>query len=117
MFRRLPWNGNHIISRDDINISLYQRLTSKGHIDIELIKSLSRSECIGINDVIMHPEIPWDYKYLSMNPNITWKIINNYPNLPWDFNNISLNEMTCPMECKYYRSIYDEIIREINYIN
>lgn len=35
---------------------------------------------------------PWDYEYISRNPNINMKFINNFPN-KYDWKNISKNIM------------------------
>ena len=51
-----------------------------------------------------------------MNPNITWGIINTHPNLPWNFKDIVRNTMSCPIECKRYRNLYDEIVKELKYL-
>ena len=34
---------------------------------------------------------PWDWDYLSENPNITWEIIQANPDKPWDWGFISGN--------------------------
>ena len=38
-----------------------------------------------------NPNKPWDYVYLSYNPNITWKIVQANPDLPWDYSLLSKN--------------------------
>ena len=92
------------------------------HLDVtniyklKLIQNLSSSISITMTDVIENPEIPWDYQYMSMNPNITWNIISKYPEISWDINYIGYNTMSCPVYRKKYRILYDTIIREINYI-
>ena len=83
---------------------------------VGLILALSKSEVITITDVIENPSLPWDYKFLSMNPNITWKIIISYPEIPWDYEYIARNQMSCPAYCKQFKLIYDIIIKEIKYI-
>ena len=107
----LPWKYNDI---NDPSIDLYLKLILLGYT-YRNTKKLSSSKYIDINDVISNPDIPWDYDYLSMNPNITWEIITSYPDLPWNLKYIAQNTMSCPVECKYYRSLYDEIIHELNY--
>ena len=111
----LPWNYNFIEFRDDLTVDLYLKICSKVLISKKLLHVLSQSKYITITDVINHPEIPWDYRFLSKNSNITWKIIDIHPELPWDFKSIAYNDMSCPVECKRWKSIYDEIIHELNY--
>ena len=40
---------------------------------------------ITMADVINHPNIPWNYRYVSVNPNLTMEMINEYPNKEWDW--------------------------------
>ena len=109
----LPWYYANVSSRVDMTIPMYLYLSSHGY---SCIDKLSSSKCITMTDVIENPSLPWKYDHLSLNPNITWQIINNHPDLPWDYECIASNTMISPMECKYYQSIYDIIIKEINYL-
>jgi hypothetical protein len=43
--------------------------------------------------VLDHPEKQWDWYGLSMNPNITWEIIEANPEKKWDWQSISWNSM------------------------
>ena len=38
-----------------------------------------------------YPDKPWNWGYISGNPNITMEYIENYPNKPWDWYCISQN--------------------------
>ena len=38
-----------------------------------------------------NPDKPWNYYYLSRNSNITWKIVQDNPNEPWNYDALSLN--------------------------
>ena len=38
-----------------------------------------------------HPEKPWNWSWISHNPNITMEIIEKHPEKPWDWNGISRN--------------------------
>ncbi len=42
-----------------------------------------------------HPDRPWDYRGLSRNPNITWKIVRDNPDKPWDYGMLSRNIFEC----------------------
>ena len=45
---------------------------------------------------------PWDWKWISINPNLTMEIINKYSDKPWDWENISNHEnITMEMIEKY----------------
>jgi hypothetical protein len=41
-----------------------------------------------------NPDKPWDYGYLSQNPNITWDIVKANPEEPWNYKWLSCNRMT-----------------------
>ena len=47
---------------------------------------------------------PWDWDWISSNPNITMEIIEKYPDKPWNWNFIS-------SESKYYYGNYRKISR------
>ena len=51
-----------------------------------------------------------------MNQNITWVEINRHPEIPWDFGSIAYNTMSSPADIKRWKSVYDEILKEIKYI-
>jgi hypothetical protein len=38
-----------------------------------------------------NPDKPWDWEYISCNPNLTMEMIEKNPDKPWDWNDISLN--------------------------
>ena len=38
-----------------------------------------------------YPEKPWDWEYISLNPNITMEFIEKHPEKPWDWDRISRN--------------------------
>ena len=38
-----------------------------------------------------NPGLPWSYEYLSMNPNITLEIVQSNPGLPWSYEYLSMN--------------------------
>ncbi len=38
-----------------------------------------------------YPDKPWDWDWISNNPNITMDMINQYPDKPWDWGGISRN--------------------------
>ena len=38
-----------------------------------------------------HPEKPWNWYSISMNPNITMEMIEQHPEKPWDWYGISCN--------------------------
>jgi hypothetical protein len=54
--------------------------------------SLSMNPNITWEIVQANPEIPWSYGYLSVNPNITWEIVKNNSQVPWIYSDLSRNK-------------------------
>jgi len=46
---------------------------------------------IKMQDVLEHPELPWNYAVLSENPAITMQDVEENPDKPWNFENLSKN--------------------------
>lgn len=44
------------------------------------------------DDVIQYPDIPWDWKALSKNPNITFDNVIQHLDIPWNWKWLSLNQ-------------------------
>jgi hypothetical protein len=42
-----------------------------------------------MNIINANRDKPWNWKYLSYNPNITWDIVNAHPDKPWDWYGLS----------------------------
>ena len=42
--------------------------------------------------LILFPNKEWNYKLLSINPNITWEFVKNNPDKPWDYYWLSANK-------------------------
>ena len=38
-----------------------------------------------------YPDKPWDWGWLSENPNITPEFVEKYPNKPWNWTELSLS--------------------------
>ena len=38
-----------------------------------------------------NPHIPWDYAGISMNENVTWEIVQSNPDKPWNYDHLSRN--------------------------
>jgi hypothetical protein len=52
---------------------------------------LSRNPNITIDMVLSHPDLPWNWESLSSNPNITMDMVLSHPDLPWDWGWLSRN--------------------------
>jgi len=47
---------------------------------------------------LKYPNLNWDYKFLSENPNITLEDVLGHPNLDWDYKLLSKNpNITLPV--------------------
>ena len=44
---------------------------------------------------------PWDWRYISKNPNITMEIIEKYPDKPWNWNGGMNSNITTEIIEKY----------------
>lgn len=44
------------------------------------------------NTIRDNPDKPWDWNYLSENPNITWEIVRDNPDKPWNYTDLSKNK-------------------------
>ena len=38
-----------------------------------------------------NPDKPWNWEYVSLNPNLTLKMLNNHTDKPWDWRNMTYN--------------------------
>ena len=52
---------------------------------------ISGNPNITLEMIDKYPDKPWDWQAISRNPNITIEIIEKYPNKPWDWYGISCN--------------------------
>lgn len=51
------------------------------------------SKYLNMNDIFAHlSEYPWDYDSFNYNLTLTWKIVYDNPNIPWDFKKMSVNK-------------------------
>ena len=49
--------------------------------------------------ILDNSDKPWNYYWLSLNPNITWDIVKNNLDNPWNYNYLSCNKMDKVKEC------------------
>ena len=54
-------------------------------------EGISMNKNITMKIVLDNPDKPWNWDWISMNENITWEIILTYPDKPWDWYGISNN--------------------------
>ena len=52
---------------------------------------LSANPNITMEIVAANPDAPWDWSWLSENPNITWEIVAANPDAQWDWSELSAN--------------------------
>jgi hypothetical protein len=105
------WINNEKLSASS---PLASRETKSSEV-YKLSKYLSRNKGITMKDIKSNPQIKWNYKLLSINPNITWEFIKEtiesktYNKLPknnrWNINSL----------CSHNRSITLDIIRKNKY--
>ena len=72
---------------------------------------LSMNPNITMKDVLAHPEMPWDWKWLSENPNITMNDVLAHPvslsGKPWNWYGLSANPMSRDKNEFYRERIYE----------
>ena len=59
-----------------------------------------------------NPEKPWDWIWISYNPNLTMEIIEKYPSKPWDWSGISINQFKKNKEQFEMRILHQKFIQE-----
>lgn len=50
--------------------------------DMPRIEPADRSDYI-LQQILAHPDLPWDWENVSRNPNITMTMTQQHPDLPW----------------------------------
>jgi len=46
---------------------------------------------VKFQDILDHPEIPWNWHWLSKNPNVPLQYVLDHPELPWNWCGLSQN--------------------------
>ena len=64
-----------------------------------------------------YPEKPWNWDWISYNPNLTMEFVEQHPEKPWDWINISrntfgLSKTFCSFESKELISNQQEVLSE-----
>jgi hypothetical protein len=104
-----PWNNGSLCRNPHITEEYFLEnktyllschyISENPNISIEFLKKhglfydylYSANASITWNYVVAHPEIKWDYEFMSANPNINIKIVLSNIHLPWDFFTLSRN--------------------------
>ena len=66
---------------------------------------LSANPNITMEIVAANPDAPWDWSWLSANPNITWEIVKANPDKPWNYSRLSWNRFDFDLQLKRKRII------------
>ena len=84
-----PWDlADHLVYNPRAVWEVFYHIPDKSAIDY---KELSKKSVITWDIVQSHPEIDWDYDYLTENPIITLEIILSNPDKPWNYTILSAN--------------------------
>ena len=59
---------------------------------------ISYNPNITMDIIINNPDKPWGWYSISRNPNITWDIIRDNPDKPWNWESLSCNKFTKEQE-------------------
>ena len=118
--KALSMNTNITIKmiKQNLSVTRYYKSIYGHHVTNETDslnwKYLSANAGITWDDIIKNPELPWNCRWVSKNPNISITIVRKYPDGPprknqnkwrWSRDNLSSNPMNCP---KYTSNIYRE---------
>ena len=89
----LPWDfefisNNTNLSEATLAVTIDFALKYKNKMDWDwvFLNEKMTLEIIGLN-----PDLPWNYRYISSNPNLTINFIKKYPNKDWSWSIISCN--------------------------
>jgi hypothetical protein len=74
---------------------------------------LSGNASVSLEDIITHPCIPWDYYWMSRNPNLTAEFIRNNMDKKWDYNALSSNHFKKHVRYVARKPQPKEIIEEL----
>ena len=64
------------------------------------------------NFIVRNMDKPWNWDWLSANPNVTWEIVEAYPDKPWDWFALSRNKFTKAKEEFEKRVSHQKFIQE-----
>jgi hypothetical protein len=53
---------------------------------------LSCSKKITMDDIEQNPDSPWDWDYIEINPNLTLEFVKRHPEIPWNWNFVTMND-------------------------
>lgn len=94
----MPWHWKNIIKYADISLNFIRELRD-GNIISEKLNinwdDVAEKKSVPIEEIIKSEEsgeIKWNWDHVSLNPNLTLKIIDEYPQYPWNIKNIIANE-------------------------
>jgi len=94
----LPWSyDTGLLSNPNITFNIIKDNPDKFNYsriflsDNNSNNPISRLKSLTWDTIKANPDIPWDYRALSNNPNITWDIIKANPDKPWDYTLLSFN--------------------------
>lgn len=115
--QELPWIYNMVVFRIDFNFSyvnIYNMLSLSNTNDIFMDLSentgitmsfvlnnrnapfdwqkLSKNYALDVEtDILTHPELPWDYIYVSKNSTINMNVVLKNPHIKWSFKSLTRN--------------------------
>jgi hypothetical protein len=75
---------------------------------------LSGNPSITWDVVQANPNKPWDYGWLSENPSITWEVVQANPNKPWNYGILFNKYRENFYQQKYREYFQSEVLHEFN---
>jgi hypothetical protein len=91
MYPDIPWDHTLLIRNDAISWNYIQTRLFEGIQPSDWAWISSRCD-VTIDDVLSTPEYPWSHMFLTINPNMTKRVIENHPEIQWDWTFMSYRE-------------------------
>jgi hypothetical protein len=102
----LPWDYRTLSLNENITIQdilthldkpwCWQAISFSKYVTMQQVYvpwdfyGLSRNPGIKFNDMMENPDKPWNWQMITLNPNITYKIIDENPTCSWDLTRLSM---------------------------
>lgn len=81
------WDWGWVVFNPTISTAFIERYIHK----LRCFVVLSQHRSLTWDIVQAHPEKPWNYYGLTMNPNISWEIIQAHPEKPWRYDILGMD--------------------------
>lgn len=88
-YHSIPWDYKGVSKNPNLTI-YYANLYHRQGKNLDW-KAISQHPNITMEDIINHPHLKWNPKFVALNPNITTEFITRHTHWNWDFTRLSQN--------------------------